>query len=90
MYPRITVEQQLTPETKEEWAFTLFETNIVFVGYRKFHKAKRTYKCVDFWDNYRKRESTIPEPIIPEEIKFYAIQKIKDMLTVKTFKEYRP
>lgn len=86
---RIEVEKIINETLKEVYYFNQFDFNIVFVEYLKFQKVKRTWTKIECWDNYDKRNCTIEQPILSEEIKNLAYQETVKYIKVQTFAEWK-
>jgi len=89
---RIEVEKQIDAETKEVWSFNMFDLNAVFVSWHRETKpkGKRTWKIVEFWDKYGRREHTMSEePALPEIIRSEALSKVMENVRIKTWSEWK-
>ena len=88
---KIEVKIKVDEKTNHVYGFNMFELTAVFVTYHEEvkPKGKRVWRITEFWDNYG-RNSTIPQPELPELIKHYALLEVQKRVEVKTWKEYKP
>lgn len=91
----IIVTRAIDEENSEEFIFVVFDFTLVFSRYNLMNKpkGKRKWNVVKTWDNYNKRDSNLPEPILTDAIKSLARHEFKrivdENLIVKTWNEYR-
>ena len=89
---RIEVVKQIDAETKETWSFNMFDLNAVFVGWHKEvkPKGKLTWKIIEFWDKYGRREYKMSEePILSLGIRSEVLDKVLENVKVNTWSEWK-
>lgn len=88
----LTIEINVDSETREYYGFNVFDDmSCVFVSFRTESKpkGKRKWKRTNFWDKYSQRDSTIPEPVLTQNIKDLALERIISLIKIKTWDEYK-
>ena len=88
---QIQVKEQIDAETNEVWFFNMFDLNAVLVCWHKETKpkGKRTWKIVEFWDKYGRREWQMSkEPVLPDGIRKEALLQVIEKIKVKTWDEW--
>ena len=91
---RIEVIKQIDTETREVWAFNMFDLNAVFVWWSRESKPKRKRNWIieEFWDNYgygREKFRMAQEPILPEVIRNEALLEVMKHIKVHTWNEWK-
>jgi hypothetical protein len=78
---------------REEYVFTIFDTNLVFVRYSKQNLPPRArawrIDMSTIWDRYNKRDSRGPEPEFTEEVKELAYKEFCKRVKVLTWKQWK-
>jgi len=89
---RIEIKKEINAETREVWTFNMFYLNAVFVAWHKEvkPKGKRTWKIVEFWDNYGRKEFTmVNEPQLPDSVREEVLTEVLKWVKVNTWKEWK-
>lgn len=89
---RIEVEIEQSQMVREVWEFNVFDQSVVFIRYCLMEKpkGKRKWSTINLWDKYKRTyQNTCKEPVLPDSIKELAKQKLVDMITVKTWGEWK-
>lgn len=91
MSQRISVCKYISESERQVYNFFCFDFNIVFVSFAKESKKprKRIWNIDAFWDKYNSRDSKLPEPELPLGIRTDAMNQAKNMIQIKTWKEYK-
>ena len=87
----IEVIQEIDNETRDVWRFNILDLNAVFVHWHKETKpkGKRIWRVGEYWDSYRRRDSSVPEPTLPAEIREKAFTEFSKLIKVQTWYEYK-
>lgn len=88
---RIEIRKTIDSETAEQYLFNVFDLTAVFVGYHKEVKPpnKRKFRIIECWDSYSSHNSTVPEPELPEDVKYQALAKLQSLVNIKTWAEFQ-
>lgn len=89
---RINIIKEIDSETREVWGFNWIDISIVFVEFCEEIKPKGKRKWTvsrKIWNVYSSRDSTIPEPVLPGEIRLQALEQALKYIKVKTWSEYK-
>jgi hypothetical protein len=91
VFMRIEVIRKIDDQCREKYCFNLFDFTAVLVGYfiERREKGKIKWLVTDYWDMYRQRESTLPEPEAPCLIYDEAKKIIAERIKVMSWKEWK-
>lgn len=88
----IQVIKQIDKETIHVYSFGTFSfPYIILTGMAIKTKTskQRRWRVVKFWDTYNKRDSTLEEPKLTDDIIKLATDTLVESLIFKTFSEYK-
>jgi hypothetical protein len=84
------IDKKIDDNTIECYLFTQFDSTFVFTRYyKKVREGKRKWVIVNNWDKYNKRDSNTEEPILDNDILYYAEESAKSLIKIKTWHEYK-
>lgn len=89
---RFFIEINIDSETREYYEFNLFDDmSCVFVSFKTESKpkGKRRWEQINYWTVYNKRDSTITEPVLNQNIKDLVMEKVISLIKIKTWDEYK-
>lgn len=75
---------------RQKWVFHLFDFNLVFTSYIVEERMKGKFKETHRWDKFKDYTNSIKEePVLEQHIKNEALDKIKSMIKVVTWDEFK-
>lgn len=89
---RIEIVNQIDDETRELWAFSMFDLTAVFVYWHieVKPKGKRKWVIDKHWDKYAHRRYHMNnEPILPEIIRSEVLSEVMKYVRVHTWNEWK-
>lgn len=89
----IEVIHNITKEARQVYVFAEIDNRYaVFTNFYIQEKlpGEIKWRSVDHWDKYLELDSTIPEPILPEDIRSQALAILVSKAKILTWSEYKP